>query len=292
MTEQAENTAEKDDSGAEQTTEAVQNTESLLDDADGAAAETAAIDFSKGMPENFPKEAWDETAKAPKADILYQKLQDAETRAKGLRDKLARGEGKPPKTAEEYAFKPSEKAAKIFEKDDPLEKAARAVALEAGLTKEQFEKFMGKMSDSIADLADARAKEQPAELTPEQKKEARDAEYKKIGPNAPQVIKAVETWAKELKAQGVLSEDDVKAFKGMALTGDQVRVLNKIRAIAGGGNEIPTDAGDDSLPSDREIAQMLDKASKMNDGGVEYTKIENKYYPLRAAAGRPTRLQI
>jgi hypothetical protein len=81
--------------------------------------------------------------------------------------------------------------------------------------------------------------ENPPELSAEEKEEIRQKEYAKIGANAPQIIKAVETWTRELKAQGQLSEDDIKAIQGMSVTGDQVRVLNKLRALSGGGRDIP-----------------------------------------------------
>lgn len=265
--------------------------DSLLDgiEDDGAGAEQA-IDFTKGKPENFPDDAWDEKENKPKPDVLYKKLQDAEARAKGLRDKLAKGEGKPPKDAKEYSFKPSEKGAKAFKdgdpSKDPLVAAAAPIAHKYGLSKEQFAGFMTEMSDAMVDHAEKMAGE-TQELTDEQKAEIRKAEYAKIGTNATQVIKAVESWGRELKTSGQFSEGELETFKGMAMTGDQVRVLNKLRALAGGGNALPMDFSDDGLPSDNEIAELQAKVKTAED----QRKVD-ELYDKRRRAGRPDKLQI
>lgn len=265
--------------------------ESLLDGEDGEGAEGDPVDFSKGKPEGFPDEAWDEKEKKPKSDVLFKKWQEAETRAKGLRDKLAKGEGKPPKDAKEYSFKPSEKSAKLFgdgdASKDPLVQAVGPIAKKYNLTKEQYTGFMGEISDKIAEMVEAKSGEEVAELTEEQKTEIRTREYAKIGTNAKQIIKAVESFGRELKNSGQFSEDDLKAFKSMAMTGDQVRVLNKLRAIAGGGNNINMDISDDGLPSDNEIAELQAKVKSQAD----QDKID-QLFEKRRRAGRPERLQI
>jgi len=259
--------------------------ETLLEGADEKEAE--AVDFAKGKPEGFPDEAWDEEAKGPKSDVLYQTRQAAEKMAKDLRAKMGKGDHKAPKEAKEYVFKPSEKAEKIIPKDDPFVAAAAPIALKHGLSKEQFTGFMTEMADSLADLTEKMQKEAPTELTPEQKAEIRKVEYEKIGTNAIGVIKAVESWGRELKATGQFSEEDMNAFKSMAVTGEQVRVLNKLRSIAGGGNSLPMDTSDDGLPSDDEIAQMQVNVKNQ----VDQDKVD-KLYEKRRQAGRPERLQI
>lgn len=292
----ADTTGKAPEAGADQTKvaandgsggEKIDTSDSLLEGTDNVEV----VDFSKGKPKDFPDEAWDAEKNTPKADVLYNKFKEAEARAKGLRDKLAKGDGKAPKDAKEYAFKPSEKAGKIFKEGDaskdPLVMAAAPIAHKYGLSKDAFQGFMSEMSDKIAELAEANANQEPVEMTPEQKAEVRDVEYKKIGTNATQVIKAVETWAKELKASGQFSEADLAEFKNMAMTGGQVRVLNKLRAMAGGGNTLPMDFGGDGLPSDAEIAEL--QANVKNQ--ADQDKVD-ALYDKRRAAGRPDKLQF
>lgn len=265
----------------------IDTSDSLLNDADNVEV----VDFSKGMPKDFPKEAWDDEKKAPKADVLYNKFKDAEARAKGLRDKLAKGEGKPPKDPKEYQFKPGEKGAKLFKdgdaSKDPLIAAAAPIAHKYGISKEAYQGFLSEMSDFIADKVGEAQNAEPPELTDDEKKEIRTKEYGKIGANAPQIIKAIETWGKELKETGQFSETDMAAFKSMAVTGEQVRVLNKLRALAGGGNNLPMDFGGDGLPSDDEIAN-LQAAVKTQADQDKVDELYNK----RRDAGRPDKLQI
>jgi hypothetical protein len=263
--------------------------DSLLDGIDGEEGgdEIQALDFSKGKPEGFPDELWDSEKNAPKADQLYKKLQEAENRAKGLRDKLARGEGKPPKDAKEYTVDAGDKGKALLKSDDPLLAEAQKIAHELKIPKETYGKFMGKLTDFLADHLEKMQEQGPAELSDEQKAEIRKAEYAKIGTNAVQVIKAVESWGRELKASGQLSEKELEAFKSMAMTGEQVRVLNKLRAMAGGGNALPMDFSDDGLPSDEEIADLI--------GNIKTEADERKVNELldkRRRAGRPEKLQI
>lgn len=277
--------AAANDKGAED--HGIDTSDSLLND----AANIEVVDFTKGMPKDFPKEAWDDEKKAPKAEVLFDKFKEAEARAKGLRDKLAKGDGKAPKDVKEYVFKPSEKSAKIFKdgdaSKDPLIQAAAPIAHKYGLSKDAFQGFMSDMSDVIADKVAEAAEAEAPELTAEEKTEIRNTEYKKIGTNAPQIIKAIETWGKELKDTGQFSETDLAAFKNMAMTGEQVRVLNKLRALAGGGNNLPMDFSGDGLASDDEIAELQSKVKSQAD----QDKVD-ELYEKRRQAGRPDKLQI
>lgn len=262
--------------------------DSLLDgiDDDGTG-DPQPVDFSKGKPEGFPDDAWDEKENKPKSDVLYKKWQEAENRAKGLRDKLAKGEGKPPKEAKEYTVDAGDKGKALLKSDDPLLAEAQKIAHELKIPKETYGKFMGKLTDFLADHIEKMQSEGPAELSEEQKAEIRKTEYAKIGTNAVQIIKAVETWGRELKTSGQFSEGELAAFKSMAMTGDQVRVLNKLRALAGGGNALPMDFSNDGLPSDNEIAELQAKVKTAED----QRKVD-ELYDKRRKAGRPEKLQI
>lgn len=264
--------------------------ESLLEDinaGEGDQGESQPLDFTKGKPEGFPDDAWDDKTKTPKADILYNKLQAAEKMAKDLRAKMGKGDHKAPKEEKEYTFTPDAKYKSMAPDNDPIVAAGRKIALKHGMSKEMFSSFMGDMTNEIGALVENLKNEPPKELTEEEKTEIKKAEYAKIGTNAVGIIKSVESWGRELKNTGQLSESELETFKGMAVTGDQVRVLNKLRAIAGGGNSIPMDAGNDGLPSDQEIAELQANVKTQAD----QDKVD-KLYEQRRRAGRPEKLQI
>jgi hypothetical protein len=278
--------------GAESGNDGGSNSDSLLDGVEGdEGGDAQPVDFSKGKPEGFPDDAWDAKENKPKADVLFNQLKAAEKRAADLRAKLGKGDHKPPKEAKEYTFKPTEKGAKAFKdgdmSKDPVVAAVAPIALKHGLSKEQYAGFMADMTDVLVDMAEKSGSESPAELSDEEKAEIRKAEYAKIGTNAVQVIKSVESWGRELKASGQFSEAELAAFKSMAMTGEQVRVLNKLRAMAGGGNALPMDFSDDGLPSDNEIAELQAKVKTAED----QRKVD-ELYDKRRRAGRPERLAI
>lgn len=273
---------------AESSAESGAASDSLLDGVDGDGdAGDQTLDFTKGKPEGYPDEAWDEEKKAPKADVLYQKLQAAEKRAADLRAKLGKGEHKAPKDAKDYTIDAGEKGKALLRADDPLLAEAQKVAHELGIPKETYGKFMGKLTDFMAEHIEKLSEAGAPELTDEQKAEIRQAEYAKIGTNAVQIIKSVESWGRELKASGQLSEAELAAFKSMAMTGEQVRVLNKLRALAGGGNALPMDFSDDGLPSDEEIAEKIANIKSESD-----ERKVNELLDKRRKAGRPEKLQI
>lgn len=242
-------------------------------------------DLSNGMPEGFPEEAWDAENNSPKADVLFKKLTEAETRAKGLRDKLAKGEGKPPKDASEYKFTPTEKGLAAFKDgnvdNDPIIAASRPIAQKYGLSKEQYAGFMSEMAEVMASTAG----EGPAQMTEEQIAEYRKAEISKLGANGKQVVRAVESWARELEKSGVFSEADVESFRSLGTSADKLIVLNKLRALAGGGNSIPTNVADDGLPDDNTIRDMIANMKTEADEKKVFELLEK-----RRAAGRPERL--
>ena len=273
------------DTAADTTTNDNQQTSeiSLLDGVD----ETSTIDFSKGeKPEGFPDDYWDADKKAPKADTMYEALQKQEKIAKDLRAKMGKGDHKAPKEAKEYTFTVDEKYKEMVPENDPIIEEARNVALKYGLSKEAFQGFMTDMIGKVGDLRSEMADAQPSE---EDIKAYRDTEYAKIGANATQVIKAVESWGRELQATGQISEEGLKAFKGMATNAEQVKVLNALRSLAGGGNRIPIDYTDDGLESD---SVLMEKVHNLFKEGTQaaYSKVD-EIMDKRQRAGRPTTFQ-
>jgi len=253
-----------------------------------APDEGIAFDFSTGdKPEGFPDEFWDAESKNPKIQDLFDGLKKNEKIAQDLRAKMGKGDHKAPKEATDYKFEASEKAAELIPADDPLVGAAQEIAHKHGMSQEMFSSFMAEMTDRMVDLQGEAA---PAvEPTEAEIAEVRQAEYAKIGENAPAVIRAVESWIHEQKSMGLFSEQDVEIVKSMSTTGDQIRVLNKLRTLTG-GNNIPMDSVGDGLQSDMEIAEIIDKA--YSSGDQESVRKAEELLDRRRQAGRPERLQF
>ena len=261
----------------------------LLDDANDDLKE---VKFEEGVKPDWLDEAlWDEEKKAPKTAETLEALQKAQKQATDLRAKMGKGTQKAPKTADDYKFEPAAELKEMVKEDDPVVKAARGVAHKYGLGQEQFQGFMGDMLGEIAKLTKGMTDAAAAEPTEEEIKAYRQQEAAKLGKNGVAVMRAVTEWGRQLHANGVLSESDIKVLKAMGHSADEVRVLNKLRTISG-GQEIPLEMQlDDGLPSDAEIFAMMGTA-KYQDGDPETVKKVEKLLDQRRAAGRPERLQV
>lgn len=261
---------------------------SLLDELEDGEGTT--FDFSKGeKPEGFPDEYWDEDSKGPNAQALFDALQKQEKIAKDLRAKMGKGAHKPPEKPEQYTFKPSEKSAEHIKDGDPLVVAAQKVAHKHGLSQAQYEGFMADIVDNMVDMA-AQMGDEASPANEEARKAYIKEQIAAIGPNGPQVLRAVQSWANEMKAEGVFSEDDVDTLVNEGLTSAKmVQMFNRLRSRMG-GSSVPMDAVDDGLPPDAEIADTLNAAYESKDP-AKIRKAEG-LLDKRRAAGRPEKLQF
>lgn len=264
---------------------------SLLDEEN---PDTKEVEMEEGVkPEDLPDELWDEENGTIKTNELYNSWKKAEDRVKGLRTKLARGEGNPPKSVEEYKLEFSDEdnevLSSVITEGDPLLEKLKEVCFNNKISNIGYQSIVKDMglflSEKASDVAEGK------HLTEEQREELTRQEYKKIGDNAPAVIRAVTEWGRGLNAQGVLSEDDIKTLTKFGATGDGVRVLNIIRQLTG-DKEIPMQAQvGDGLPSDAEIYNMIG-SKKYQDGDAAYIAKVDALLQKRVEAGRPERLQV
>lgn len=243
------------------------------------------LSFDNGKPADFPDEFWDSEKNAPNAKAIYEKYKEAEVRAKGLRDKLAKGDNKAPKTPDEYGFSVPEDIQDKIKSDDPLISEALKSAHKYGINKEALNGFLTDMVRNVASIS-----QEPVELSKEQIQEIRQKELSKIGENGVQVARAVAGWVKELQSVGTFDSEMVNAIQSSASNGHVVRALNALRAHYGAGQTVPMSNIDDGLPTDATIQDMLVKAYKSNDM-AKIEKVEG-LLAARVKAGRPDKLQI
>ncbi|MGB0817409.1 MAG: capsid assembly protein [Candidatus Puniceispirillaceae bacterium] len=260
-----------------------------LDDGDGVT-----FDFTTGeKPEGFPDDYWDAENGSVNAQALFDGLKKQEKIAKDLRAKMGKGEHKAPEKAEDYKLDLPEELQELVPADDPAVAKARERALAHGMSQEQFQGFMGEIIGDLAEIAQEAAEN--GGMSEEQKAEYVKEEIAKIGPNGPQVLRAVQSWGNELLAEGTFNEQDVETLKSEGLvSANMVALFNRLRARMG-GSDIPMDGFDDGLPPDSEIAEKLNSmAEKAKETGnhQEYMNYEAKIMEKRQKAGRPQLLQF
>lgn len=264
------------------------DSDSLLNAIDDDEGQT--FDFSKGeKPEGFPDEFWDAEGNTVNAQALFDGLKKQEKIAKDLRAKMGKGAHKAPEKPEDYKLELSEELQAVVPQDDPLLAKARERAHARGMSQEDFQGFISDIIGDMAEISAAAADENsPAN-------EAARAEYikdqiKQIGPNGPQVLRAVQSWANELKAEGTFNEQDVETMLEEGLvSAKMVQMFNRLRSRMG-GSQVPMDTIDDGLPPDTEIADMIDKAYESKDPAK--IKAAEQMLDKRRAAGRPEKLQF
>lgn len=253
-----------------------ENTESLLN--------TKVTQTPEGQkPEYLPVDCWDAETNQVKSDELLKAYEQEAIRVKGLRTKLAKGGDKAPATAKDYQFTFDE-GVEIKDGDTALD-VFKDVAHELKLSNDDANKLLNEFIKRTGGF------NMDTEPSPEQIETQKAAEIEKIGGNAMQVLRAVNSWGKEMIAQGVWSEDDMHAIESVATTADVVVALNKLRTVMG-GSDIPTvDGIDDGLPSDKEIFQII-QSKQYQEGDVSTLKKVDNYLSLRTKAGRPQYLQV
>lgn len=223
----------------------------------------APIDFTAGKPEGFPDDFWDADKKAPKTDALYNAFTQEKKRAEGLRVKLSKGEfeGKAPEDIKEYTLELTDDLKPLVPEDDPIINTLRQSAKEAGMPKEMFNKLL---VPAIKELAKTKA-EMEKPLSDEEIAVNRQMEIEKLGPSGSKIVAAVGSFIEELKAGGTFSEAEAKTAKEMAYSADAVRVLNKLRMMGGGRDQVPHEVPIDEKASRMDIEQKMAKAMRENN---------------------------
>jgi len=206
--------AETGDAGVSQEGGEVEN---LFDTSSSESGEQQAQDTVAERPEYIKEQFWDAEKGEPNLEALAKSQADFERMARSKR-------GDVPSNSNDYEFKPKD-GVELDESDEGFIAKTKEIAMANGLTKEAYQGFMEALTDTIA--------ESGAEAFDAQ------AEMKKLGKNAGEIINAVTTWADNLVNVGLLSDNERQALNAMGATPDGIATLNKIRTHYTRTNEIP-----------------------------------------------------
>lgn len=268
---------------------------SLINPNDNVDLKDAKLEEGK-LPEGLDEKFWDAEKKQVKVDDLTKDYLTVSKRAEGLRKELSKGKHNAPEAPDKYkvtfddvADEAERKALQdsiIDSEENVLLQEFKKNAHAAGLSQEQFNNLVRPISKFIND--------QVAEVKPEtdEEFEVRKAEeYKKIGKNAPQIIRAVSEFTLNMERMGNFNKEDVKIATQLASSAEGVSFLNRLRMVSG-GDAIAMDASmiSDGLPTDKEIASMIQ--SKQYHESADYRDKVEVLLNKRKDAGRPTLLQV
>jgi hypothetical protein len=213
--------------------------ESLLGDA-SLAAPVATTEGQEPVivtrPDNIPESFWDAEKNALKTDDLLKSYDDAEKRAKGLRDKLAKGWQNVPDDATKYAFELPDTFKETLadgELNEEMVDFAKAAAFESGLSQEQFNNFMGRIIPQLHEYGISLDNREPTpeEVEAQQKEiaEAKQAEFQKLGDGADRIIANVRANLQTIKSQNIFTESELDLIQnGLGSSADGVLILDKM----------------------------------------------------------------
>jgi hypothetical protein len=189
----------------------------------------------RARPEHIPPQFWDAEAGEPRIEALTKSWTD-------LRRQVSRGDHQPPARPEEYRLKLPEGAPEsLVPSDDPILARVRASAHEAGLSQAQFDALAQPF---LAELAKVTAGAQsPAEAQRSYLK----SEFAKLGPTAEAQLRALGAWGQGLLRKGAISPDEFNEFRSFAGSAAGVRLLSKLRGLAG---EQPVPVETASIPDE------------------------------------------
>lgn len=264
------------------------------------------VEITEGeIPEGLDEKFWDAEKKEIKVNDLTKAYLAAEKRALGLRKELSKGKQKAPEAPENYAItfddieneeerKKAEESINDTEENELLQQFKKA-AYEAGLSQEQFNKQARLMNQFLTQKI--RSTETRDE-TDEEFETRKQEEYKAIGKNAEQIIRATSEFVNNMEASGDFTKEDMEIAKSLSTNAAGIKFLNRVRMMRGGDSiDIDRSSISDGLPSDREIAAMYQKMMSSSNP-VERERLSTELegpgglLDKRRAAGRPDKLQF
>lgn len=229
-----------------------------------AAEEAAAKAKSEGDDAEKPDwltedKFWDKDKGELNAELLFKNYKDN-------RDKIARGDQKPPEKAEDYKvdITPDDMTAIGMGKpsEDPLLKWFMSAAHDAGLGQDSFNTMVAGYVDMAKGLI---PDYDPA------------AEVKSLGKDGQAIIDELALWGKGLHEKGILSDDDKGELWALAGTAAGVRLVQTLRKHFGEEIVPPNpNAAASGLPSKAELSAQQNDPKYSSDAAFR-AKVDADY---------------
>lgn len=246
-------------------------------ESDNDKSESEAVEKENNRPEGIDESFWDAETNSIKQDELIDAYNQEKEKALGLRRKLSEKGGKPAKDIEEYSY--SEDINTLLPVDSPTTKILKDTALQAGLSKEQFSKFINAVMPALD--AEGVISKPEAEKTPEEKQqefeEYRDAELAKLGKDGPAILQRLANWGDGMVNRGVISRDEKPVFEAMITDAPSIALLTKIMSLTGESTIPVKTAVADGLPSRAEIDQLIASPEYENGNADVHRKVKEYF---------------
>ena len=130
---------------------------------------------------------------------------------------------------------------------DPDDAVIQAV-LEFGKEKQLSNKSVTGLINKVIEITGGVQQEEEINIAQEKEK---------LGVNASEIIQSNINWSKKLVADGIFTKDDYKELEVLGGTAEGQRVMQKIRGLINGKQEIPTVSIEGDMPDKTELQAMV-----------------------------------
>ena len=237
MAEEAQNIESEDNNAQEEGISHIQNEET------GAEEELGEGEIYE-RPDWFPEKFWDEKD-GPNIENMAKSINHLEKKL---------GETAP----DQYDLSEV--------KVDPEDAVIQAV-LEFGKEKQLSNKSITGLINKVIEITGG--VEEEAELDISRERE-------KLGVNAQEIIQSNINWSRKLVSDGIFTNDDYKELEVLGGTAEGQRVMQKIRGLINGKQDMPTVAIEGNLPDKTELQAMVADPRYQTDPAYRKT-VEKEY---------------
>ena len=218
MAEEAQNIESEEKNAEEEGISHIQNEET------GAEEELAEGEIYE-RPDWFPEKFWDEK-EGPNIENMAKSITHLEKKL---------GETAP----DQYDLSEV--------KVDPEDAVVQAV-LKFGKEKQLSNKSITGLINEVIEITGGVQEEEEIDLS---------REREKLGVNAQEIIQSNINWSKKLVSDGIFTTDDYKELEILGGTAEGQRVMQKIRGLINGKQDMPTVAIQGDLPDKDELRAMV-----------------------------------
>lgn len=235
------------------------------------------------MPEGLDVELWDGDNKKVKTDALLERYQKAEKRISDQQKIISKGGGKPAQEVSEYKVEFSEEVAKYVPEEGSLSVAKQA-ALDAGMSKEMFEKFAPAYMEGLLEkgiITNEMLPKDEKQLAQEETTR-KEKEMAALGKEGKLSLDRLNDRVTALFKKGVFNKEDVQSYRESAYDAKSVLFLTKWVDLHTNATHIPTDhVLDEGLASLEQLDAMA-ADPRMSDPAFRERRSEG-YRKLEAA---------
>ena len=220
-------------------------------------------------PDNLPIEFWDDETGSFKSEDILSAYNTEKKNTLALRQKLSKGFHNVPETADHYQVEGLDPDSVEDEDMESLQKF-KEISYKNGLSQEQFNSLLSDFKESFPyNTEEPGSNEERVQTLYKQ-------EMEKLGDNAQKYIDSIRSWGRSMVMSKAISKEDYGVLTNMAVTADEVKLIDKLKGISGFITDIPIVESVGNLDDEAEIQRLI-ADPKYDSDKIMQRKVENYF---------------